>query len=1072
MLYSSFSILALLIHFIIHFDSFRKLKDPHAHAAAHSYRRFLRGLAAYYVCDILWGILYDTKILALVYTDTVLYFFFMSFSVFLWCRYAVVYLNRLNAFSKFLTVYGYGILCFEVCNLVINFFTPVFFMFDSEMVYHPLTARMVTLALLVLLFLVTSVYSFMVSAKSEGPDKRHHRVIGICGITMTVFIILQAADAFLPYYAIGCLFATCLVHSMITVDEKKEAQRKLDESVQREKILTASRYDYLTGLPNLIRFFELAENGKEAMHRAGESPVLLYMDLVGMKSFNNRHGFEGGNRLLKAFAGLLADRFGLEQCSHIGADRFAVFTKNDRLEETMNGLFEDARQINGGNMLPIRVGVYPDSMEDVSATVAYDRAKMACDELPSNGGSCYKYYSEELREQIRRRRYIRQNLDRALSEKWIRVYFQPIVRTISGKICNEEALARWIDPVEGFLSPAEFIPYLEDCGLIWKLDLYVVRQVLEKIGKQAESGIYILPHSVNLSRSDFDACDMVEEIRKLVDDSGVPRDRIALEITESTVGSDFSFMKEQIARFRKLGFQVWMDDFGSGYSSPDILQSIHFDLIKFDMSFTRKLDEGDSAKIVLRELMKMATSLGVDTICEGVETESQALFLEEIGCAKQQGYYYSKPAPYEEILERYRSGEFKIGYENPDESSFFDSMGRINLYDLDVIAGDENENAIRNALQTIPMGIIEIKGDQFRFVRSNPSYRDFFRRLLGTDHLVLPQYYIPYHSATMHHIVENCCKQGIRTFYDERMSDGAMAHSFARRIGTNPVTGSWAVAIAVLSVSDPAEGETYADIARVLAADYHNIYVVDLDTEKFIEYSSPAGKNELAMERHGSDFFKTARQDIMVRIYPDDRRLLLTWFTKENVVSELDQRGVFFTTYRLIENGKPVYVQMKIMRIPDTSRIILGVSVVDSRMKRQEQEDRIRKERDTLARVMTITENYISLYSIAPDTGAYIECSSAVVYDRLDVPREGDDFYSQALAVVRKYVFREDLPAYLDCVSKENILRDIREKQLFKIHFRLVLDGSPKNVTLRIIPYRDDEGDKLLAGIRVWTDRR
>ena len=228
----------------------------------------------------------------------------------------------------------------------------------------------------------------------------------------------------------------------------------------------------------------------------------------------------------------------------------------------------------------------------------------------------------------------------------------------------------------------------------------------------------------------------------------------------------------------------------------------------------------------------------------------------------------------------------------------------------------------------------------------------------------------------------------------------------------------------------------------------------------------------MAVERHGSDFFEAARREIKVRIYPDDRQLFLTWFTKENVISELDLRGVFFTTYRLIENGKPVYVQMKIMRIPDTGRIILGVSVIDSRMKRQEQEDRVRKERDTLAKVMTITENYIALYSIDPDTGAYIECSSSDVYDRLNVPREGDDFYSQAQIEGKKYVFPEDLSAYLDQVNKENILREIREKQLFKIHYRLILDGRPKHVTLKIIPYRDDEGDKLLGGIRVWTDRR
>ena len=125
----------------------------------------------------------------------------------------------------------------------------------------------------------------------------------------------------------------------------------------------------------------------------------------------------------------------------------------------------------------------------------------------------------------------------------------------------------------------------------------------------------MVPHSINLSRSDFDACDIVEEIRRRVDAAGVAHDRITIEITESVVGRDFGFMKGQIERFQKLGFPVWMDDFGTGYSSLDVLQSIPFDLIKFDMSFMQKLDEGDSGKIILTELMKLATSLGVDTVC-------------------------------------------------------------------------------------------------------------------------------------------------------------------------------------------------------------------------------------------------------------------------------------------------------------------------------------------------------------------------------------------------------------------------------------------------------------------------
>ena len=209
-----------------------------------------------------------------------------------------------------------------------------------------------------------------------------------------------------------------------------------------------------------------------------------------------------------------------------------------------------------------------------------------------------------------------------------------------------EALARWIDPEKGFLSPADFIPALEDAGLIYKLDLHMVDQVLEAIKVQKADGFSIIPHSINLSRCDFNACDIVEEIRKRVDAAGVSHDRITIEITESVIGSDVSFMKEQVERFQKLGFPVWMDDFGSGYSSLDVLQSIRFDLLKFDMSLLRKIDEGEAGKTMLTELMRMATSLSLDTVCEGVETEEQVRFLQEIGCSKLQGYYYRKPIPF------------------------------------------------------------------------------------------------------------------------------------------------------------------------------------------------------------------------------------------------------------------------------------------------------------------------------------------------------------------------------------------------------------------------------------------
>ena len=154
-----------------------------------------------------------------------------------------------------------------------------------------------------------------------------------------------------------------------------------------------------------------------------------------------------------------------------------------------------------------------------------------------------------------------------------------------------------------------------------------------------------------------------------------------------------------------------------------------------------------------------------------------------------------------------------------------------------------------------------------------------------------------------------------RSFYDEQMPDGSVVHSFARRVGIDPVTGTVAVVIAVLSITAPDEETTYADIARALAADYYNIYYVDLDTDRFIEYISPVGREELALERHGEHFFDQVKRDTMTRIYEEDRETFLSGFTKQKVLEELNRQGVYTATYRIPDTGSPTYVNMKITRI-------------------------------------------------------------------------------------------------------------------------------------------------------------
>ena len=282
-----------------------------------------------------------------------------------------------------------------------------------------------------------------------------------------------------------------------------------------------------------------------------------------------------------------------------------------------------------------------------------------------------------------------------------------------------------------------------------------------------------------------------------------------------------------------------------------------------------------------------------------------------------------------------------------------------------------------------------------------------------------------------------------------------------------------AVAVAVLSVNDPNEGATYASIARALASDYYNIYYVDIKTDQFIEYTSPVGRDELAMERHGEKFFDSARRDVMVRIYEEDRASFLDSFTKENILDEIDKNGVFTSTYRLIETGKPVYVNMKITRMqPGGDHIIIGISVIDSQMKQHEKLEALQREEAAFVRIMALSGDYLTLYTIDPKNWTYSEYSSTSDYKKFGFAPNGDDFLHSCAEDGKLVVLPEDLPKFVNAMNKDTIMNDIRENGEFKMHYRIMLNGVVRPVTLKIVTINEGETEKLIAGVRLWRDRK
>ncbi|MBR2699519.1 MAG: hypothetical protein IKE76_13110, partial [Clostridia bacterium] len=215
----------------------------------------------------------------------------------------------------------------------------------------------------------------------------------------------------------------------------------------------------------------------------------------------------------------------------------------------------------------------------------------------------------------------------------------------------------------------------------------------------------------------------------------------------------------------------------------------------------------------------------------------------------------------------------------------------------------------------------------------------------------------------------------------------------------------------------------------------------------------------------------SAKRDTMTRIYEEDRASFLAWFSRENILRELQEQGVFTTTYRLIDTGTPLYANMKITRMPGGNRIIVGISIIDSQMKQKKHQEDLQKERDMMIRVMALSDDYLSLYTVDPDTGDFIEYSSSDDYDTLGLAKEGSDFFGQSVRNAETYFYPEDIPAFRRQFTLANVMREIRAHGSFKTQYRLLINGAPRPVTLKAALFKEGEEEKLVVGIRAWRRR-
>ncbi len=483
------------------------------------------------------------------------------------------------------------------------------------------------------------------------------------------------------------------------------------------------RRDELTGLSTMTAFMEYA--GKEI--QSGKA-TFLYFNMENFRLVNQRYGFQAGNQLLIHIAEVLGDVFGAVPMARLNDDRFVVMTRAAHValevERARTAIYEAEPRLS----FVVKVGVYEPEAGVADIALILDRAKLACDSIKGMYDRDIAWFDPSMEEALNLRTYLVTHFYEALEKGWIEVFYQPEVRALTREICGFEALARWRDPERGLISPGVFVPVLEDAHLIDRLDLYVLQRVCEDLHHIRREGLDVTHISVNLSRIDFQLNDMLQEVKSICCAYGVPRGFLHIEITESALNESDAFLRQEIARLRSAGFELWMDDFGSGYSSLNNLKDFQFDMIKIDMAFLRDFETKPQSRVIISAVVDMAKKLGLHTLAEGVETEEQYAFLKSIGCEVLQGYLFSPPVPFEEIRPVLEAEAGHLVLEDFHAAAFFDQVGAVNVLSARPLVLMEGERPAPPPA----LGIFETRADEGRLLYGNAEL-DRLCRLAGFD---------------------------------------------------------------------------------------------------------------------------------------------------------------------------------------------------------------------------------------------------------------------------------------------------------------------------------------------------
>ena len=390
---------------------------------------------------------------------------------------------------------------------------------------------------------------------------------------------------------------------------------------------------------------------------------IVYLDIDCFKVVNDLFNLETGNLILKTagyFLQVLVGNRGL--CCRMEADHFVLCMPRDHVkpETLLEALDGAVASLNISHSIVFYAGIYEVDNPLLAVDQMCDRARMAMSKIKGNYMQRYGVYDESMRELMLEEQMIARDMEFALQSKQFSIFVQPIYDTLLGKVVSAEALVRWQHPLKGLISPARFIPVFERNGFIVRLDRYVWEEVCKMMVQLRETTGMVIPVSVNVSRLNLYNLDLLDFLMGLVKKYQLSPELLHLEITETAYTRNPQQLVDEVNMFRQNGFKIFMDDFGNGYSSLNMLKDLPVDTLKIDLGFVQNVEFSGRAGIIMKSVVDMADQLGMEVVVEGVENQAQLNFVRSVGCRVIQGYYYSRPLPADEFWQMQAKGRGTI----------------------------------------------------------------------------------------------------------------------------------------------------------------------------------------------------------------------------------------------------------------------------------------------------------------------------------------------------------------------------------------------------------------------------